>query len=374
MKEKTRNLAVGLTVIIGLSILAGVIFAFTGMAGFLATGYVVYVEMDSSHGVTAGDWVNFKGIKVGKVTEVSFTEGDPRKGVTFKLRVNRDYRLPGTTKLMIFTRGLAGSAYLDLQTGGEPYVTESGAKPEYLPMDQAVRIHGEYSPGSLIPDEVQDALGTIGELGEQIGPTMKEFGDLARNLNRLIGGTSQDQQEDGQDPGADGQPDGQPAQPNLRETFAKLDTVLSGMATFFGDKENQENLSKTLEGMAKASDAARGAVAQIEKLASQAQGLVRKAGDATESVRQAADNAGKRVDEISESLLTQAEDLSRMLQTLHKAAKKLENGEGTAGKLLNDAKLYDNLVEATAQLDKLAKELRGLVKTWKETGLQVDLK
>jgi phospholipid/cholesterol/gamma-HCH transport system substrate-binding protein len=130
MNEQTRNLAVGLTVIIGLGILAGVIFAFTGMAGFLTTGYVVYVEMDSSHGVTAGDWVNFKGIKVGRVTQVDFTQGDPRKGVTLKLRIDRQYRLPNSSKLMIFTKGLVGSAYLDLQTGGEPYVTDSGEKPE----------------------------------------------------------------------------------------------------------------------------------------------------------------------------------------------------------------------------------------------------
>jgi phospholipid/cholesterol/gamma-HCH transport system substrate-binding protein len=358
MKDSTRNIAVGLTVMAGLVILAGVVFAFTGMAGFLATGYTIQVDMDSSHGVRAGDWVHLKGIRVGKVTDVNFTQGDPKKGVTYLMRIEREYRLPATTRLVIATKGFSGSAYLDLKTDGEP-IEIDGEVPEYLPMDRVVTIEGDAGGaggGSLIPDEAKDALDALGSLGEDLGPAMKEFGDLARNLNKLLEG------EEGQDQG------------NIRKTFARLDRVLAGMEAVFGDEQNQKNLSASLKNLAEASQAARETMGEIRQIASDAGSVVESAGEATRAVTSAAQTAGGRIDDLSESLLARAEDLSQLLQTLHKGARKLESGEGTAGKLLNDPKLFDNLVEATAQLDKLIQEMRGLVKTWKDSGVGVQLK
>lgn len=377
MKESTRNIAVGLTVIMGLLILAGVVFAFTGMAGFLATGYKVHVEMDSSHGVREGDWVHLKGIRIGKVTEVNFRGGDPREGVTYTLRIDEEYRLPGTTYLSVSTKGIAGSAYLNLKTDGEAIVID-GQTPDYLPKDGSVTIPGVGGSDSLIPDEVQDALETIGTLGEEIGPAMKEFAALARNLNELIGGkgATPDSPDNGE-PEQGSDPDGaqeQETEAGLKKTLARLDRVLAGMESVFADEANQENLSKSLANLAEATESARGAMQEVRKVAANVQKVVDNAGQATEAVAGAAETAGDRINDLSESLLTQTENLSQLLQTLHKAAVKLESGQGTAGKMLNDADLFDNLVEATSQLDKLIKEMRGLVRTWKESGVGVKLK
>lgn len=375
MKESTRNIAVGLTVITGLLILAGVVFAFTGMAGFLATGYVVRVDMDSSNGVREGDWVHLKGIRIGKVTQVNFRGGDPREGVSYTLRIDKEYRLPGTTYLSVSTKGISGSAYLNLKTDGDPIVVD-GKTPEYLPKDGSVTIPGVAGSESLIPDEVQDALATIGTLGEEIGPAMKEFAALARNLNELIGGEGPTSDSPDQaDPEQGTPPEGaEETEAGLKKTLARLDRVLAGMENVFADEANQENLSTSLANLAEATESARGAMQDVRKVAASVQKVVDNAGQATEAVAGAARTAGDRIDDLSESLLTQTENLSQLLQTLHKAAVKLESGEGTAGKMLNDADLFDNLVEATAQLDKLIKEMRGLVKTWKESGVGVKLK
>ena len=44
-----------------------------------------------------------------------------------------------------------------------------------------------------------------------------------------------------------------------------------------------------------------------------------------------------------------------------------------AGALINDPKLYNNLVEATRQMGQLMKEMRELVNKWKEQGLFLKL-
>ena len=53
---------------------------------------------------------------------------------------------------------------------------------------------------------------------------------------------------------------------------------------------------------------------------------------------------------------------------------KIESGEGSAGKFINDPKLYNNLIEVSDQMTQLLKEFRQLVKKWKASGLEIKLK
>ena len=70
-------------------------------------------------------------------------------------------------------------------------------------------------------------------------------------------------------------------------------------------------------------------------------------------------------------LIESADELSVLLATLNKAAAKIESGKGTAGKLLNDPKLYNTLLEVGDQMTRLLKEFRQLVEKWKTSGLGI---
>lgn len=68
---------------------------------------------------------------------------------------------------------------------------------------------------------------------------------------------------------------------------------------------------------------------------------------------------------VSDSLRTAMTDLKQTLHNTNQAMASinditgsLKNGEGTVGKLLTDAELYDNLTQTTADLDKLLVELK----------------
>ena len=51
-----------------------------------------------------------------------------------------------------------------------------------------------------------------------------------------------------------------------------------------------------------------------------------------------------------------------------------DKGEGTIGKLVNDPKLYQNLLETTDQLSVSAKDLRRLFEQWEQEGVSLKLK
>ena len=373
MKESSKNFAVGLTVIMGLVLVAGIILVFTGLPGCLAQGYRIEVRMDNSHGIIEGDIIHMRGIEVGRVTNIGFTEGDP-ESVTLIATIGDEYRLPANTRLVIQGANFLGRPYLNLESSGEPLIGPDGEPLEWIP--PGAQIEGIFRQADMIPQEVKTQLSTIANLGEMIGPAMQEFSALARNLNLLLGGTPATP-NGGQANGGNGNGNGNgqaPPESPLQSTLAKFDTVLTGMAAFFGNEQNQKNLSQALQGMADASSAAQKSFAQIDSLLSELKELAAQGQKTVASIGQTSDVAQEQVKRVAERMVTSVEQLSQVLQTLQLASRKLERGEGTAGKILNDPELYNNLVDAAGELNKLVTEMRGLVQEWKESGLGIKLR
>jgi hypothetical protein len=52
---------------------------------------------------------------------------------------------------------------------------------------------------------------------------------------------------------------------------------------------------------------------------------------------------------------------------------KVNSGQGTAGRIVNDARFYESLLENSRQLKTLLDEMQQLVKNMKEKGVKVQL-
>ncbi|HUT60089.1 MAG TPA: MlaD family protein [Phycisphaerae bacterium] len=351
MSERTRNLAVGLTVLVALAMLAGMITLFTVVPAMFKGGYIVHMLSDTTHELQAGFPVHFAGMRVGYISDVSFTDPtDPTKGVMFTAKIDRQIRLPGNTNVYVFTKGFVGSPYIELKSVGPAHVDPRTGKPlEFLPTDGSVPLRVIHLGSGMIPDELKDAL-------QELRTGFAELGKLAKNLNDLLAPP----------PPATGPSDAnapaptQPAAPDLRTTLAKLTQAMDGMAEMFGDKQNQANLKAALANLAKASE---GAPELMDSLKS-----------AVADARKTFDKAGGDFDHLTAKLMDSADKLAVLMTSLNKVAHKLQSSEGSAGKLLNDPKLYNNLLEVTVQLNGLLKEFRVLVQQWQERGMGVKLK
>ncbi len=383
MNTHRRNMLVGLTVLIALGLIAAMIIIFAGLPEQFRGGYRVTVTADSTHDVQPGDAVYLRGMKVGYVTSVDFIDpANPLAGVKFVLYVNDDVRLPGNSRVYFFTKGLVGTAYVAIKAEGPPEIDpQTGRELAWLPRDGSATIPSVHDPGSgsLIPPELQQTLGKLGD-------GIDEFSKLAKTLNELIApaeGTSATQDGTGTltTTTAPADPDGPGKPANLRETLARLDRTLSAMETILGDPENQQNLKASLANLAQASKQASDAMKAVIAFAKEAELAARDARTVTtqatatlESVRTAADTADTEMKRLSAQFVTDAEKAAELLATINRAASKLESGEGTAGKLLNDPKLYNSLLETSQQLTKLMKQLREIADQWKEQGVPLKLK
>ena len=65
-----------------------------------------------------------------------------------------------------------------------------------------------------------------------------------------------------------------------------------------------------------------------------------------------------------------SEELSKATSKLRVILEKINSGEGTAARLLDDGSFYEDLLENTQQLDALLKSLTSLIDQVKEEGLR----
>jgi phospholipid/cholesterol/gamma-HCH transport system substrate-binding protein len=126
------------------------------------------------------------------------------------------------------------------------------------------------------------------------------------------------------------------------ESQKKLDDLIKGLTAFinnandiFGDKANKENVKTTLANMAAA----------------------------TEELKQ-----------FLASGVGTSEEINKTSAELRAILEKINSGQGSAGKIINDASFYENLLENTQQMEVLLKDLTAMVNESRQNGLKIKLK
>jgi ABC-type transporter Mla subunit MlaD len=305
-------------------------------------------------------------MRIGYIRDISFTDSaDPTKGVTFTARIDRKIRLPGNANAYIFTKGFVGSAYIEIKAAGPARTDPRTGKPlDFFPTDGSIPLTVAHLGSGLIPDEMMTAL-------DDLRSGFKDLGALARNLNELLAPpASATAPAEGNAPTTATAPAG----PDVRSMLAKLGKTLDGLSVMVGDTENQANLKTSLANLAKVSAQGAEVMEALKGTLAQAMGTLEKADSAIQTTTQIVEKAGGSFDRLSAKLMDDADKLAVLMTGLTKIVGKLETSEGTAGKLINDPKLYNNLLEITGQLTGLMKEFKVLVESWEKSGVGIKLR
>jgi ABC-type transporter Mla subunit MlaD len=130
-------------------------------------------------------------------------------------------------------------------------------------------------------------------------------------------------------------------QEKLDQLTEKINELVKNANDIIGCQENKDNLKLILANLSQAS---KGAVEALE-----------------------------RFQQFADSGIIVGEQLSKTLAQLRLILEKVNAGEGTAARFLNDGRLYEGLLENTNQMESLLKELEVLVKKLKEKGVKVKL-
>lgn len=143
------------------------------------------------------------------------------------------------------------------------------------------------------------------------------------------------------------------------ETQAKLDELVTSLNKLaksadeiIGNKENQQNLRQTLANLREMSKEATDALRDFQTL----------------SV-----SGKENLDRVSDSLVNTSDQLAEAARQMQLILEKANRGEGSAGKFINDARLYENLMDTTEELNSTLGQFKELMVKWKKDGIKLKL-
>ncbi len=150
------------------------------------------------------------------------------------------------------------------------------------------------------------------------------------------------------------------SQKKLDELVESFEALLNNANDIIGGTENKENIKKTLANLAEASEQAKQTIEEFQKFA--------VAGTSTLK------NADAKAETIVAAVVDTSEELSKATSKLRLILEKVDSGQGTAARLINDGRFYENLLENTQQMQVLLEEFKSFIDQARDKGVPIKLR
>lgn len=359
----------GATVRVGLLILGAVMVLLAGMfmigeQNRLFTSKNRYTfTVSSAGGLNEGNPVRLNGVTVGLVESITLPEDVREQLLTVRISIERQYeeRIRADSAAKIRTIGLLGDKYVEVSSGSpeQPIVPPGGTIPTapVTDVDQLIASGGDvvdnlvrisYSLNGIL-SRIERGEGLIGEL------TSEESSGIAKRLDASLARVEGIVADVEAGKGALGRLLRDDAMGDrLASAVTDLEAVMASanrgdgpMAALLHDAAMREQVAATLTEAREAAAQLRRWTAEIER----SEGLFdRLLTDET---------MGERV----------SRDLEGIVSNLHEVAAKLNRGEGTAAKLINDPNVYDAVNDIIVGIDE-SPLLRWLIRSRQKKGIE----
>jgi len=349
--QRRRNIIVGIFVIVGMFALVWLIFKFGDLPTAVTKlgSFEVFVQFPTAPGVQKDTPVRFCGFQIGRVTKVMAPEVRPelRNGKETGLKyhqtlvvlsIDKKYvNIPSNVEVKLMTRGL-GSSYIELKIdpANLPAPPHDPNRPETKFLVDKMPLQGSTGMTSeFFPEESQERL------SELVGG-LKTFID---NANDIIG-----------DPNS---------KENVKQTLANL-------------AQASQHLAQTIEEFrtftASGTSTLKNADAKMEQvsavLVDTSEEFQKFAATGTSTLK----NVDAQVEKVVAAAVDTSEELSKATSQLRLLLEKIESGDGSAARLVNDGQFYENLLENTQQMQALLEELTSFIDHVRDKGVPIKLK
>lgn len=354
--ERTRNFIVGVTILIALGALMWGVFI---LGKFPSWGgkrpYTVTLVAENANGSVPGSKVDLNGVNIGQVTEVHLDQ-DSSGNLIAKITLQID----GNTSIPT-----SAVAYLGRPTAGigNTYVSIAAVnlKPPLLPRNGTATLHAVAADNSLIPPAITQDITT---LQKNISGLTVQLTEVAKDLHGLLAYAPPELAEGTAHPGTN--PATSPSE-NISTVVIRLNRTVASIQKLLGDPKLQQNIRTVVQNLADASSQLKGTMENINA-------VIGTAKETAASFNTAATRASATLDTTQAQVLNISEHLVTLLDALNKNINAIVKGDGTTGKLVNDPRLYDELVDLADNLKTTVSDLDFIVKKWKDEGVNLHLK
>ena len=321
MNARSRNIIVGAVVLVAILALGWMILQFSGssVASIFTKGMRIQIATERADGLSDGSAIYYLGVPVGQVTGVRLLPDN--NGVVVDALINADKKVPANVMGRIKpASSLSMAAGIFLETVGPP---------DSKSLAEGGQIKAVNQGGGLVPPEITDLARSIREqqLIAHVDETVIEMRNQLRNAGVAI------------------------------DSFNKI----------IGDPKVREDLSTAIASIRTTSE-------NLQKFTAKLDSISGETSQTLSQVRTTLADSGKRVDELTTQVGSRLTQVGELLDKFNAIATRIDKGEGTAGALVNDPRLYESLVDTSKTLNLTIADLRRLVEQWEQEGFTLKLK
>jgi phospholipid/cholesterol/gamma-HCH transport system substrate-binding protein len=294
-QKRSVEIRVGIFFAVCLAMLAALIWEFGKYEPLTRHTYDINVVFSSVGGIVEDASVLYAGIKVGNVRAITLNQRGELK-VIVKLSILDSVKIRKDAKFVINQSGLLGDRYVD--------IVPQSATAEFLK-------HGDSVEGSSSLD-LSEAIHSVVDVLHQAAGTIERVDKAIQRIDETV---------------------------LSRRSLDHIDSALANIDTV---SSNAIGLTTSLRGV-------------VDENRGKLDSTLTRFSDAADNLRQASSNIDQVVISNQDDIHTAAKNLAESTARLNDILARLEKGEGTAGKLLVDPTLHDEIVH--------------LVQNWRKYGL-----
>ncbi len=324
MRETTRNLLVGVFVLASFVVVGTLMVWFGEVPDWIVTSEwtLRITGVRDLSGIGDGSPVSLSGVQIGRVRTIDFANPEqPDQGVVITAGIKQHFSVPTSAVAHIF------GATLGFGMGHIEIVPRADESAQPLPRKDA-EIQGEMK--SMMAELIsREAIGSIEQTVTRFGELAQAATPVAQNLAELLEQRSVDRVE------APGAAEGG-VTANLSTVIERFDRFIANLNAVLGDQNVQEDVKTA-----------------VRDLKGATEGLKQTMILWNTASRKITDNVNKGIDRTRENMDGSFVKLNRVLEDLDEAAKALTaalrnvaQGQGTAGLLVRDERLYESAVLA----------------------------
>lgn len=284
---------------IGITILVATLVAFVGYRimkdiPLFKTATVIHTKFEQVPGLIPGNPVNVKGYKIGSVKNMKLLESDSTR-VT--LNIEEGHTIPKGSVAILKSSGVLGGKFIEIQKSDSETPIPDGGK-----------IEGVFEQG------IMDSFA-------------KEGAKLSNDISSSIQG--------------------------LEEFLSNLNSTL--------DEENKQNISSSLQNLETVTGSLSSVLEQrqqdLDEMILHANNMMQNLDNISSENQDSLTALINNLEATSRELETLTAGLNKTNITLNEVLTKINEGQGSLGKMVNDPSLYNNIDSLSVNLNQLIKNI-----------------
>jgi phospholipid/cholesterol/gamma-HCH transport system substrate-binding protein len=325
---------VGATILVGLVLLGTLMLKFGAIPAhwFGPPRIPVTILVERADGLSIGSSVNYLGVNVGSITALARNADQTQ--VVIEAQIDGTHPPPANVVALVRSQIVGGGSTIALEVRAPDKPTGTLAAHASVP--------GTFLGIDILPPE-------FARLADELRLTAKQLREakLTEHLDQTI--------------------------VSVREQVEHAGKLVDSLDSLVSDPKLREDLKASLSQIRTATESANRIEGKLEKFADNLDQFGKNLNTVTDNTNATITKTQGHIDDVAKQMNDRLVQVSRLLDQFQTIATKVNDGKGTAGQLINDPRLYENLVDTSKELTLTIKDLKLLVKQWTDEGVYLKL-